>query len=148
MNTHVRPELERARRPARSLRRAEWLTSMVMKRDHLRIPVSSLTRSRAWYVETLGLTVEFEVPDRQMVALQDGGDYTIFLQEVAAPVDPNGTALWFQVDDVEASFAEWSARGAQFAHAPSKRYWGYGAELRDPDGYRVRLWDQRSMREK
>ena len=27
-------------------------------------------------------------------------------------------------------------------------YWGYGAELTDPDGYLIRLWDQRSMKEK
>ena len=39
--------------------------------DHLRVPVTDLARSRRWYVETLGLTVEFEVPDRQTVALQD-----------------------------------------------------------------------------
>ena len=26
--------------------------------------------------------------------------------------------------------------------------WGYGAELRDPDGYLVRLRDERTMKEK
>jgi hypothetical protein len=25
-------------------------------------------------------------------------------------------------------------------------YWGYGAELIDPDGYLIRLWDERSMK--
>jgi catechol 2,3-dioxygenase-like lactoylglutathione lyase family enzyme len=119
-----------------------------MKLDHLRIPVTSLARSRAWYVGTLGLTVEFEVPDRQTVALQDGEDFTIFLQEIAGPVRPNGAALWFQVDDVDARFTAWSNRGVVFAHPPQKTYWGYGAELADPDGYLVRLWDQRSMRER
>jgi catechol 2,3-dioxygenase-like lactoylglutathione lyase family enzyme len=120
----------------------------MLRLDHLRIPVSDLARSRAWYVDTLGLTVEFEVPDRQTVALQDGEDFTIFLQEVPSSVRPNGVALWFQVADVDASFTEWSARGVQFAHAPGKTYWGYGAELSDPDGYLVRLWDERSMRER
>jgi catechol 2,3-dioxygenase-like lactoylglutathione lyase family enzyme len=119
----------------------------MLKFDHLRIPVTDLARSRAWYVDTLGLEVEFEVPDRRTVALQDGEDFTIFLQEVSAAVRPNGAALWFQVADVDASFAEWSARGVEFAHAPGKVYWGYGAELSDPDGYLVRLWDERSMRE-
>jgi catechol 2,3-dioxygenase-like lactoylglutathione lyase family enzyme len=118
----------------------------MMKFDHIRIPVTDLARSRAWYVDTLGLKVEFEVPERQTVALQDSDDFTIFLQEVRGPVAPGGAALWFQVDDVDASFAAWSARGVPFAHAPQKTYWGYGAELADPDGYLVRLWDQRSMR--
>ena len=69
----------------------------MIKFDHLRIPVTDLARSRDWYVRTLGLTVEFEVSDRQTVALQDTGDFTI--------------------------------------------------ELADPDGYVIRLWDERSMKE-
>src|SRR2546430_10342892 len=32
--------------------------------------------------------------------------------------------------------------------SPRKTYWGYGAELKDPDGYLIRLWDERSMKEK
>ena len=64
------------------------------------------------------------------------------------PIVPNGCALWFQVADVDATFAEWSERGVAFAHAPRKSFWGYGAELVDPDGYLVRLWDEASMREK
>ena len=109
--------------------------------------MTDLARSRSWYVDTLGLKVEFEVPERQTAALQDSGDFTIFLQEVPGPVTPNGCALWFQVADVDATFAEWSAHGIEFAHAPRKSYWGYGAELEDPDGYLIRLWDERSMKE-
>jgi catechol 2,3-dioxygenase-like lactoylglutathione lyase family enzyme len=116
--------------------------------DHLRLPVSDLTRSRDWYVRTLGLQVEFEVPDRRTVALQDTGGFTIFLQEVAPAIVANQCALWFQVADVEATFAEWSGRGVEFAHGPRKSYWGYGAELVDPDGYLVRLWDEPSMKER
>ncbi len=43
----------------------------MMKLDHLNLPVSDLERSRAWYTGALGLAVEFEVPDRRSVALQD-----------------------------------------------------------------------------
>jgi catechol 2,3-dioxygenase-like lactoylglutathione lyase family enzyme len=116
--------------------------------DHLRIPVADLARSRDWYIRTLGLTVEFEVPERQTVALQDTEGFTIFLQEAPATVVPNQCALWFQVADVVATFADWSARGVEFVHGPRKSYWGYGVELVDPDGYLVRLWDERSMKEK
>jgi predicted enzyme related to lactoylglutathione lyase len=118
----------------------------MLKFDHLRLPVSDLDRSRAWYLQTLGLTVEFEVPDRQSVALQDGEGFTIFLQQVPTPVTPKGCALWFQVDDVDATVAAWTTRGVQFGHGPQKTYWGYGAELVDPDGYLIRLWDERSMK--
>ena len=120
----------------------------MLKFDHLRIPVTDLARSREWYVRTLGMKVEFEMPDRQTVALQDTEGFTIFLQQVASPVAPNQCALWFQVADVDATFTEWSARGVAFAHAPRRSYWGYGAELADPDGYVIRLWDARSMTDK
>lgn len=119
----------------------------MMKFDHLNLPVGSLERSRDWYIATLGLAVEFEVPDRRTVALGDSAGFALFLQEKPA-ARPDGVALWFQVDDVDATFAQWSARGVAFAHGPQKVFWGYGAELADPDGYLVRLWDERTMKDK
>ncbi len=56
--------------------------------------------------------------------------------------------MWFQVENVDVTFEEWTARGVQFVHGPRKTYWGYGAELSDPDGYLVRLWDVRTMQAK
>ena len=119
----------------------------MIKFDHLTIPVTELTRSRDWYVATLGLKVEFEVPERHTVAVQDSDDFTIFLQETRAAVRPNSCTLYFRVADVERAFVEWTARGVAFSHGPRKVYWGYGAELADPDGYLVRLWNERSMKE-
>jgi catechol 2,3-dioxygenase-like lactoylglutathione lyase family enzyme len=120
----------------------------MMKLDHLNITVSNLDRSRAWYVGTLGLAIEFEIPDRRTVAMGDRNGFAIFLQEATSGASPNGCALWFQVDDVDVTFSQWTARGIAFAHGPRKTFWGYGVELVDPDGYLVRLWDERSMKEK
>ena len=114
----------------------------MMKFDHLNLPVSNLERSRDWYVDALGLKVEFEVPDSRTVALNDGEGFAIFLQE-RPDVTPNGIALWFQVDDVDAAHAQWTARGVAFAHEPGKNFWGYGPELSDPDGYLVEINDHR-----
>jgi len=120
----------------------------MMKFDHLSISVTDRVRSCDWYVATLGLKVEFEISERRTIALQDSEGFTIFLQETSSPVSPGGCAMWFQVADVDAAFSEWSARGVEFTHSPRKSYWGYGVELTDPDGYLVRLWDERSMSEK
>lgn len=120
----------------------------MLRLDHLRLLVTDLARSRDWYVGTLGLGLEFEVPARRAVALQDTANFTIFLEQAPAAAAPDSCALWFQVDDVEATFAAWSARGVAFAHPPQATYWGYGAELRDPDGHLVRLWDARTMKER
>jgi catechol 2,3-dioxygenase-like lactoylglutathione lyase family enzyme len=118
----------------------------MLKFDHLALPVSDVAASRAWYVGTLGLAVEFEIVERKTVAVRDEHDFTIFLREGDAPAQ--GIAMWFQVDDVDASFAAMSARGVVFHHAPEKKFWGYGAELKDPDGNLVRLWDEKSMKER
>jgi catechol 2,3-dioxygenase-like lactoylglutathione lyase family enzyme len=118
------------------------------KLDNLAIFVRDVRRSREWYVGNLGLTVEFEIPHMNAVALQDEGGFTIFLgQPGGEPVTPS-CVLTFQVADVEAKYRELSTKGVEFKHAPQKLAWGYGAELLDPDGYVVCLWDEKSMREK
>ena len=119
------------------------------KLDHLAIFVRDVRRSREWYLTNLGMTVEFEIPDMNAVALQDEGGFTIFLGQPPSgePVTPS-CVLTFQVADVEAKYKELSAKGVEFKHSPQKLAWGYGAELLDPDGYIVCLWDEKSMREK
>jgi catechol 2,3-dioxygenase-like lactoylglutathione lyase family enzyme len=91
----------------------------MMKFDHLNLPVSDLDRSRAWWTATLGLKVEFEVPATRTVSLQDGEGFAIFLQEKPGAVS-NGAALWFQVDDVDKTFADWTGRPSG-ATVPSSR---------------------------
>ena len=116
--------------------------------DHLTLPVADLERSRDWYMRCLGLRVEFEIVERRTVALQDEHDFTIFFQQVDNLVVSADVALYFQVDDVEGMHAKLGAAGVPFAHPPQRVAWGYGAELSDPDGYVIRLWDQRTMEEK
>jgi len=120
----------------------------MLKFDHLALPVADLAASRAWYVDVLGMSVEFEMQDRGAVAVRDEFDFTIFLGQAARPPKPDGVALWFQVADVDATCAALVARGVGFVHPPEKKFWGYGAELKDPDGYLVRLWDQATMKTK
>jgi catechol 2,3-dioxygenase-like lactoylglutathione lyase family enzyme len=120
----------------------------VIRLDHLAIPVSDVGRSREWYTSNLGVKVEFEVPERKTVALQDDGDLTLFLYTPPdSRVSPSRT-LTFQVDDVDAKYRELAARHVAFEKSPQKLLWGYGAELRDPDGYLIYLWDEKSMRGK
>ena len=114
---------------------------------HFAIPVRDVARSREWYVNNFGLRVEIDVPERKTVGLQDDGDFTLFLEEVAEDLAPS-CKFALEVADVESKYRELLARGVKFEKSPQKLYWGYGAELRDPDGYLVSVWDERSMREK
>jgi catechol 2,3-dioxygenase-like lactoylglutathione lyase family enzyme len=115
--------------------------------DHLSLPVRDWQRSRDWYRQHLGFEVEFEIPDRKTAAMRDDADLTVFLYEGELAPCP-GISFTIQVDDVEARHRDLAAAGIGFVHPPMKVFWGYGAELRDPDGYILRLWDPKSMEEK
>jgi predicted lactoylglutathione lyase len=90
------------------------------KLDHLGVQVADRNRARDWYVETLGLSE-------------------------SSNVVPECT-LYFQVDDVDRLHRSLADRGVAFVYAPQQNPWGYGAELLDPDGHTVRLWDEVSMK--
>jgi catechol 2,3-dioxygenase-like lactoylglutathione lyase family enzyme len=116
--------------------------------DHLTIFVRDAERSRDWYTKTLRLKVEFEVTSPRAVALQDSGGFGLFVEQRPASDCTPSCVLTFRVEDVDALARTLHANGVAFVAQPQKLFWGYGAELRDPDGYLVRLWDEQSMREK
>jgi catechol 2,3-dioxygenase-like lactoylglutathione lyase family enzyme len=120
--------------------------------DHLAIAVSDWQRSRDWYVSCLGFELEFEVPERRVAAVRDEFDTTIFLSEptdeLVLVAGEKGCILHVQVDDVDEFCRGLAGTEVDVVHAPRNVFWGYGAEVRDPDGYRIRLWDARSMRER
>jgi catechol 2,3-dioxygenase-like lactoylglutathione lyase family enzyme len=120
----------------------------MIKLNHLTIPVEDCSLAREWYVRNLGLKVEFEIPERKTVALVDDSDLTLFLVERPSGEFTASCTLAFEVDDVELKYRELSDRGIVFEKSPQKLFWGYGAELRDPSGYLIYLWDERTMREK
>ena len=118
----------------------------MVKFDHMRLPVSNPTATRDWYVKNFGFEVEFE--NQHVIALKDAADFTIFLYPPKGELAGAKCCLVLQVDDVEAKHRELEAAGIEFHRPPGKYFWGYGAELYDPDGYLLNLWDQVSMREK
>jgi predicted enzyme related to lactoylglutathione lyase len=125
----------------------------VVKLDHITLSVLDWRASRDWYVNNLRLKLEFEVPDGGRVklgvaALQDDSGVTLFLEQVAGHVPNCGCVHTFQVNDVETKYRSLSASGVKFLRSPQRLYWGYGAELADPDGHILYLWDEKSMREK
>ena len=117
----------------------------MIKLDHLEIYVDDREEARRFYVEHLGFRVEFEVPERKLIAIQDDFDFTLFLSEQRTP-KPRSCALTLQVADVEGLHRELAGRGVVFEQPPRRLFWGYGAELRDPSDYLLRLWDAATMR--
>jgi catechol 2,3-dioxygenase-like lactoylglutathione lyase family enzyme len=118
------------------------------KFDHLGIQVSNYPASRDWYVKALGLEVEFEKLAQGFGALKDENDFALFLGQVQGAPQSTGAGLWYQVADVEAFHTERVAMGVVFDHPPQKTMWGYGAQLSDPDGHKLHVWDDASMKAK
>jgi catechol 2,3-dioxygenase-like lactoylglutathione lyase family enzyme len=120
----------------------------VPRLDHISLPVKDWRASRDWRRDKLGFEVEFEIEDAGVAAMRDDADLTVFFGQADDVTVSPGLALAIRVDDVDAKSAELAGSGVAFEHPPQKVFWGYGAELLDPDGYRLRLWDEETMKTK
>ena len=116
--------------------------------DHLGIQVRNYTVARDWYVNALGLKVDFEKPERGFGYLKDEAEFALYLGEVRNAPASTGASLWYQVADVDAFHRGRVAMGVVFDHGPQKTAWGYGAQLSDPDGHKLYVWDDASMKAK
>jgi catechol 2,3-dioxygenase-like lactoylglutathione lyase family enzyme len=117
----------------------------MVKFDHMALPVSNVRRSRDWYVNNLGFKVEFE--RNGISAIQDSAGFTIFLRKSNKRLAGDKVTLTIQLKSVDRTHAELSKNGVKFVNSPQRLFWGYGAELLDPDGYMLNLWDQVTMRQ-
>ena len=113
------------------------------KISHMALPVSDVRKAREWYVDTLGFNLERE--REGAVGVKDQSGLTIFLIQNSASLAGQKITLTIQVDNVESKHKELSALGVAFVSPPQFQYWGYGAEVLDPDGYLNHLWDEVSM---
>ena len=113
--------------------------------SHMVLPVSDVYQSRDWYVDKLGFTVERE--HEEVVGLKDQSGLTIFLQKAAGILAGQKITLTIQVDNVDTKHQELASLGVKFVSPPKRLFWGYGAEVLDPDGYMNHLWDEVTMRQ-
>ena len=106
-------------------------------------------RSRRFYTEVLGGRVVFG-PEPVYVALANswiiinvGGGPTDDKPTVTleTPPDPDRVSsfLNIRVADIQAVYARWSARGAQFLTPPKQHKTEMRCYIRDPDGYLIEV---------
>ncbi|MCX4744732.1 VOC family protein [Kitasatospora sp. NBC_01287] len=106
-------------------------------------------RSRHFYTEVLGGTTIFGgVPtvvalSNTWIVINAGGGPTDDKPTVTleTPRDPDrvNSFLNFRVRDIEAVYAEWSARGAQFLTPPKQHPYEIRCYIRDPDGHLIEV---------
>jgi catechol 2,3-dioxygenase-like lactoylglutathione lyase family enzyme len=117
-----------------------------MRLNHLMLTVRNLAQSRDWYVSRLGLKVEFEASDIKFAALEDESGFGFLMQEGDVCGDPSANIkIYFQADDVDRFYQSLANLGVEFDYPPQQNVWGYGPQLKDPNGSVLRIFDQRSI---
>ncbi len=117
-----------------------------MKLNHMSLMVKDIAESRDWYVTNLGLKLELEVPEAKFAALEEDTGFGFLLAQGPQSGDSaQNLAIYFEVDDVDELHRKLSEKGIAFDHPPQKTIWGYGPQLRDPNGYVLRFFDHRSI---
>ncbi len=117
------------------------------------IVAADVERSRRFYTEVLGgRTVVSGEPDdlvtyvalaNSWIIINVGGGPTDDKPSVTleTPPDPDRVSsfLNIRVADIQAVYAEWSARGAEFLTAPKQHATELRCYVRDPDGYLIEV---------
>src|SRR5437764_15239501 len=113
------------------------------KVSHIVLPVSDVLRSREWYVNKLGFTIEREL--EQAVGIKDQSGLTSFLLKTGDPLTGPKITLTIQVGDADLKHQELATVGVTFISLPKRQFRGYGAEVLDPDGDMNALWVQATL---
>jgi catechol 2,3-dioxygenase-like lactoylglutathione lyase family enzyme len=114
---------------------------------------NDIERSRRFYTEVLGGRVVFSGKEgdavtyvalaNSFIIINVGGGPTDDKPTVSLepPVDPDRVSsfLNIRVKDIEAVYAEWSARGAQFLTPPKQHRYEIRCYIRDPDGHLIEV---------
>jgi catechol 2,3-dioxygenase-like lactoylglutathione lyase family enzyme len=110
---------------------------------------ADVERSRRFYSDVLGgETVRTGEPSAVALAnswiiINVGGGPTDDKPAVTleAPPDPDRVSSFMniRVADIQAVYAEWSGRGAEFLTPPEKRKTEYRCYMRDPDGHLIEV---------
>jgi len=106
-------------------------------------------RSRRFYSEVLGGTVvrpgepAYVALSNSWIIINSGGgptdDKPTVILETPRDPDRVSSFLNIRVKDIEAVYAEWSARGAHFLTPPKQHQYEIRCYIRDPDGYIIEV---------
>jgi catechol 2,3-dioxygenase-like lactoylglutathione lyase family enzyme len=106
-------------------------------------------RSQRFYTEVLGGRVVFPgeptyvALSNSWIIINVGGgptdDKPTVILETPRDPDRVSSFLNIRVKDIEAVYAEWSARGAQFLTPPKQHQYEIRCYIRDPDGHLIEV---------
>src|ERR1700761_1818198 len=128
----------------------DWSPPAGMVLTHF-IVSDDVERAQRFYTEVLGGRMAFSGPggltyvalSNTWIIMNAGGgptdDKPTVILETPRDPDRVSSFLNIRVKDIEAVYAEWSARGAQFLTPPKHHPYETRCYIRDPDGYLIEV---------
>lgn len=118
-----------------------------MNLNYAIVYVRDLDKAKAFYTETLGLTVVEALSGPTFVTLRPADGAMIGLQDSAASRLPPGredrpgsVELSFAVDDVDGTWKRWKEKGVEFVIDPSDLPFGRYFLAKDPEGHYLSVY--------
>ncbi|HHX44452.1 MAG TPA: hypothetical protein GX714_10765 [Chloroflexi bacterium] len=115
----------------------------ILRSHHIALKATDFARSKAFYSEVLGFPIVGQIPGKDVVFIDIGGT-TIELSEGPADDAPRPACglmhLAFEVDDVDATYADLVMKGVEFIVEPKNVGDIRLAFFRDPDGNELELF--------
>jgi predicted enzyme related to lactoylglutathione lyase len=107
--------------------------------------VRDLPGARRFYTEAVGLTVDERQSSPLFVGLQTAGGPMLALQDVATRApgvegQPGAAEVGLEVDDVDAVWHDWRAKGVRTLGEPSDKPFGRSFQAVDPEGHLLNVY--------
>jgi len=96
--------------------------------------VRDLEVSRRYYIQRLGFSLDWDAGTMISVS-RDDKSIMLCEGEQGQP----GTWIWIGVQNANALFAEFVAKGARIRSPPQNFEWAYEFQVEDPDGHVLRI---------
>lgn len=107
------------------------------------INVPDIAAVRDFYTETLGFTVADEQPGFILLRTPSGGGADYAIGESADAKPAGVPALWWLVDDADATYAALKSKGVSVVSEPADQPFGRAFAISDPAGNTLRFWQER-----
>ncbi len=109
------------------------------------IYVRDIQKVTQFYTEIMGLPVVKEQSSDTFVALATAGGALVALQDASRnksyeKVNAGGIELGFEVEDVDATWRDWQAKGAQTLTSPADFPFGRAFDAQDPEGHLISIY--------
>ncbi len=104
-----------------------------MNLNQVTLPATDVERSASFYRKLGFVQIVSSLPSYARFECPDGATFSLY--QVALAVPDSGVIVYFECDDLDATYRALLERGVRFDSAPTDQPWLWReAYLRDPDG--------------